>query len=172
MSRATLVKMLFVVVLLFSCAALAQDITGTVAGTIKDSTGAVIPGATVLVTNLDTGVKARTVITDDASRYVVPFLPVGRYRINVDKAGFQKGLINSVQVNAHDEITGNLVLQIGSTTQEVTVVANAVSVELESSQAAGLIDEAQIREIPLNSRNYEQLVILQPGVSYGGGDQL
>ncbi len=151
---------------------LAQDVTGNVVGTVTDSTGAVISGAAVTVINSDTNVVARKVSTGDAGRYIVPFLPIGHYSITVEKGGFGKATINGIALNAHDELTENAALQIGATQAEVTVSANAVHVELESAQAAGLIDGAQIREIPLNNRNYEQLVVLQPGVSYGGGDQL
>src|SRR5215831_15918557 len=133
--------------------AIAQDITGSIAGTVKDSTGAVIPGASVTVTNTDNGVIARKVNTDETGRYVVPLLPVGRYSISVEKAGFQRTTINKIQVNVHDELTQNATLPVGTTQQEITVEASAVQVELESPQAAGLINGTQIREIPLNSRN-------------------
>jgi hypothetical protein len=151
---------------------MAQNITGNISGTVTDSTGAVVPGATVIVTNTDTNVVARTVSTGDSGFYAVPFLPIGHYKINIEKKGFRKATISGVLINAHDELTQNAELQVGTTEQEVTVVANPLQVELENAQAAGLIDERQIREIPLNNRNYEQLVMLQPGVSYGGGDQL
>ncbi len=163
---------LLLIIAAFGTCASAQDITGNITGTVKDSTGAVVPAATVTVTNTDTKVVARIVSTGDAGLYVVPFLPIGHYSIAIEKKGFRKATISGIQLNAHDELTENAELQVGTTEQEVTVVANAVQVELENAQAAGLIDERQIREIPLNNRNYEQLVILQPGVSYGGGDQL
>src|SRR5258708_33878531 len=151
---------------------MAPDITGNVTGTVKDSTGAAVSGATVTVINADTDVVARKVATRDSGLYVVTFLPIGHYTITVEKSGFRKAATTGVQINAHDELTVNVELQVGSTQQEVTVVASAAHVELENAQAMGLIEERQIREIPLNNRNYEQLVNLQPGVSYGGGDQL
>ncbi|HWX54020.1 MAG TPA: TonB-dependent receptor [Verrucomicrobiae bacterium] len=151
---------------------LAQDVTGNIAGSVKDASGAVISGATVTVINTDTNVIERKVTTGDAGRYVVPFLPIGHYRITVEKDGFSKATIEGIELNAHDELTENAALKVGATQQEVTVAANALHVELENAQAAGLIDSQQMTEIPLNNRNYEQLVILQPGVSYGGGDQL
>jgi len=151
---------------------MAQDITGNISGTVKDGTGAVVSGATVTVTNTDTNVVARRVSTGDSGNYVVPFLPIGHYSITIEKGGFRKATINGLQLNAHDELTQNAQLEVGTTQQEVTVIASPLQVELENAQTVGLIDERQMREIPLNNRNYEQLVNLQPGVTYGGGDQL
>src|SRR5258708_22811182 len=172
MSQKTICKLLLVAVSLFGSVLLAQDVTGTIAGTVKDSTGAVIAGATVTVTNTDTKVVARTVTTGDTGRYVVPFLAIGHYNITIEKSGFRKATISGIELNAHDDLRENAELPVGTTQQEVSVAATALHVELENAQAAGLIDSRQIAEIPLNNRNYEQLVTLQPGVSYGGGDQL
>src|SRR5260370_6321164 len=151
---------------------MAEDITGNISGTVTDSSGAVIPGTTLTVTNTDTHLGTRRVTTEDTGLYVVPLLPVGHYSITIEKDKFQKVTIRGIQLNVHDQLTENAVLQVGTTQQEITVQANALQVELETPQAAGLINGTQIREIPLNSRNYEQLVNLQPGVSYGAGDQL
>src|SRR5258708_9404996 len=156
----------------FLAKAMAEGIAGNVTRTVKDSTGAAVSGATVTVINADTDVVGRKVTTKDSGVYVVTFLASGHYTITVEKSGFSKAATTGVQLNAHDELTVNVELQVGSTQQEVIVVASATHVELENAQAMGLIEERQIREIPLNNRNYEQLVILQPGVSYGGGDQL
>src|SRR5258708_3686685 len=156
----------------FLTSAIAQNITGNITGTVKDSSGAVVSGATVTVINADTDVVGRKVTTKDSGVYVVTFLPIGRYTITVEKSGCRKAATTGVQLNAHDELTVDVEMQVGSTQEEVIVVASAAHVELENAQAMGLIEERQIREIPLNSRNYEQLVILQPGVTYGGGDQL
>jgi hypothetical protein len=158
--------------LILAGAATAQDITGSIAGTVKDSTGAVIPGASVTIINTDTNMIARKVATDETGHYVAPLLPIGHYSIAIEKGGFQKTTINRIELNVHDELTENVTLPVGTTQQEITVDASALQVELQSPEAAGLIDGTQIREIPLNNRNYEQLVILQPGVSYGSGDQL
>src|SRR6266852_1135501 len=122
MSKRIVHSLLLVAASFLGSSTLAQDVTGNVVGTVQDSSGSVITGATVTVTNSDTNV-ARKVITGDAGRYVVPFLPIGHYSITVEKGGFGKATINGIALNAHDELTENATLQIGATQAEVTVSA-------------------------------------------------
>src|SRR5260370_27505932 len=125
----------------FLMSAIAQDITGNITGTVKDSTGAAVSGATVTVSNADTDVVARKVTTRDSGLYVVTFLPIGHYTITVEKSGFRKAATTGVQLNAHDELTVNVELQVGSTQQEVIVVASAPHVEPHKPPANGLISQ-------------------------------
>jgi len=110
--------------------------------------------------------------TDSGGKYSMPQLPIGRYSVTAEAGGFTKNTINNVQLNVNDRLTENFQLSVGQSTQSVTVEADAIQVELQSATAAGLINGTQVRELSLNNRNYEQLVALQPGVSYGGTDQL
>lgn len=150
----------------------AQEITGTILGTVKDPSGAVIPNATVTVLNTDKNVVIRTVTSNAAGEYVAPLLPIGHYTASVTAPGFKKMIQKDISLNVNDKLTMNMVLEVGAAETEVTVEANALQVEQQSATAAGLINGTQVRELSLNNRNYEQLVTLQPGVSYGGGDQL
>ncbi len=152
-------------------AAFGQEITGSIAGIIRDQSGAVIAGATVTLVNTNTNVVVRTVKTDTGGEYTAPLLPIGTYSVTADAPGFAKAA-KEIVVDVNDRLTMNFSLKVGATTTEVTVEAVGAQVDQQSATAAGLVTGTQIRELSLNSRNYEQLLVLQPGVSYGGGDQL
>jgi len=157
---------------LFATALVAQDITGTIAGVVKDPSGAVVPKATVTITNTDKNIVARTVTSNDEGVYVAPSLPIGHYSVTAEAKGFKKASVTNIELNVNSKVTINPTMQIGTDTETVEVSADALQVDLQSTTATGLINGTQIRELSLNNRNYEQLVSLMPGVSYGGGDQL
>jgi hypothetical protein len=163
-------RLRFVTALLCSClffiaAAFSQDTTGSIRGLVKDPTGAVVAGATVTITNTDQNVVVRSVKTGSEGQYTAPFLPVGHYSVAVEARGFTKTVIPKVTLNINDQLTYDVNLQVASSTQEVTVNASAVHVDLEGPQAAGLISGQQVRELAVSSRNFVQLVALQPGVT-------
>jgi hypothetical protein len=158
-------RLLVILAALFSAYAAAQNITGSIAGTVKDATGAVVANATVKMINTDTGVAVRQVKTDNNGDYSAPLLPIGHYSVTVEAQGFKKSTEQNIELNVNDKLTVSAILQVGATTENVTVEANALQVELQSVSATGLISGIQIRELPLNTRNYEQLVTLTPGVS-------
>ncbi|HEY7404422.1 MAG TPA: TonB-dependent receptor [Candidatus Angelobacter sp.] len=143
----------------------AQNIAGSISGTVTDATGAVVPNAKVTVINTDTGVTIRTLKTDSAGSYSAPLLPIGHYRITVEAAGFSKSIQEGIELNLNDKLTVNAGLRVGSTSENIVVETNPVQVDLNSATATGLVDGTQIRELSLNTRNYEQLVTLLPGVS-------
>jgi hypothetical protein len=158
-------------VLLFASVCLAQEITGTIVGSVKDPQGAMIANATVTVTNSDQNVVVRTVKTDANGEYVAPLLPIGHYTVTVVADGFKKISQTNIELNVSDKLTHNFTMQVGGNDQEVTVEANALQVELQSAQTAGLVNGTQIRELSLNNRNYIQLLTLMPGISSTMGDQ-
>lgn len=157
--------LLLIVLGVFTALACGQNITGSISGTVKDSTGAVIPGATVAIINTDTGVTVRTVTTDGAGNYSAPLLPIGHYRVTAEFRGFKKSVTQGIELNVNDKLTADAALVAGGGTEEVVVEANPLQVELLSATATGLVTGTQIRELSLNTRNYEQLVTLVPGVS-------
>src|SRR6185312_7865269 len=118
-----------------ACAALAQEITGNIAGTVKDPQGAVVPNATVTVTNTDKNAVIRTVKTGAAGEFAAPLLPVGHYALTVEAAGFQKFEQRNITLNLSDHLTFFPVLTVGSATQTVSVEATANQVDLQSVQA-------------------------------------
>src|SRR2546423_4852416 len=146
-------------------AAAAQNITGSIAGTVKDPSGAVLPKATVTLTNTDTGVVMRTVKTDASGNYSAPLLPIGHYSVTIEGPGFVKFVQQGIELNVNDKLTVNAQLQVGATGETVVVEANPLQVETQSAAAVGVVTATQIQELSLNTRNYEQLVTLLPGVS-------
>lgn len=155
------------------CAAIAQEITGNISGTVKDPQGAVVPSATVSITDTDKSTVIRTVKTGSGGEFAATQLPVGHYSFTVQATGFQKFEQKGITLNVGDHLTFFPILNVGSTTETVSVEASANQVDLQSTTAAGLISGTQVRELPLNGRNWEQLVTLVPGVSDAGqSDQL
>jgi hypothetical protein len=156
--------------MLCSLAMTAQQLTATLSGVVTDSSGAVIPHATILVTQTTTN-AVRTVQSDDSGNYVVTSLPAGTYTVGVSSSGFESYLAKNVILNVAEKHGLNVQLKAGSTSTTVTVEAAAVSVDTESSAQAGTISGVQIRELELAGRNFQQLVSLQPGVVSQMGDE-
>ena len=161
---------LVTILLLCPVAISAQQLTATLSGVVTDSSGAVIPHATVTVTQTTTN-AVRSVQSDDSGNYVVTSLPAGTYTVGVSSSGFEGYLAKNVVLNVAEKHGLNVQLKAGSTSTTVTVEAAAVSVDTESSAQAGTISGVQIRELELAGRNFQQLVSLQPGVVSQMGDE-
>ena len=159
-------------VLAFAGVAVAQDVTGSIAGTVKDPSGAVVPNATVTITNTDRNAVIRVVKTDSNGDYVAPLLPIGHYSVSVEASGFKKTTQSNVVLNVNDRLGLNFALEVGGVNENVTVEANSLHVDTQSVTPTGLITGTQVRELSLGTRNYEQLVSLMPGVSMGNLNQL
>lgn len=144
-----------------------QEITATILGTVTDPTGAVVSGATIVVVNTDQAVVARRLTTSRSGEYVVPLLAIGHYDVSVEAPGFKTILESGIELSVNDRRAVNFVLQVHGLTDEIRVEAEPLQVDLQSAAAAGLISGIQIRELAINTRNYTQLVVLQPGVSSG-----
>ena len=149
----------------------AQELTATLAGSVTDSTGAVIPGATLVVTQNGVNAAGRTVQSDAAGFYIVTNLSAGTYGVKITAAGFESYVAKNVVLNVAEKHTLNVQLKAGSVTTTVTVEDNPVAIDTQSSAQAGTISGVQVRELELSSRNFEQLVTLQPGVVNGLGDE-
>jgi hypothetical protein len=138
--------------------------TGTILGVVKDTSGAVVPGATVSITNLETGLS-RTVPSGADGAFRAPALPVGRYNLRIEKTGFrtevQRGLILEVQ----QELVVNASLEVGAVAQELVVSGEAPLVNTTSSALGSMVNEQRMSDLPLNGRNYVDLTLIQPGVS-------
>lgn len=150
---------------ILACSAVAQEITGDIRGIVKDPTGAVISGATVQVMNTDRGTTDRTITTGADGAYVAPYLPIGHYKIVISAPGFKKYTATGIVINVNDRRVIDLQLQVGASNEVVNVQESPVQVDLDSPQAAGLITGVQVRELAVSSRNFVQLVALQPGVT-------
>lgn len=149
----------------------AQQLTATLSGVVTDSTGAVIPSATVTVTQNGISTAGRTVVTDSTGNYVVTNLPAGTYTVSVSAKGFQTYLAKGVVLNVAAKRGLDIPLKAGAKTTTVTVQAAAVTVDTQSSAQAGTITGQQIHELELAGRNFQELVTLQPGVVNQMGDE-
>jgi hypothetical protein len=163
-----------VAVLLAVAPAAAQNITGEIDGRVLDPTGAVIPGAVITITNLDTKEIVRTLKSGAHGEYSAPLLPVGNYVITATAPNFAtaKQVVQSLGVG--DAVQENLNMAPAGTTVDVTVSATDTSLapNLENNENSTTISNVQVNELALNTRNFEQLIQLAPGVVYNGPDQL
>lgn len=166
------VTLYFTLFFAFATCAFGQT-TGSISGTISDATGSVIKGATVKLINTDRGETIRTLTTSGAGFYNGASLPLGTYTIEVSNPGFKTDAVTGLILHATDALTVNRKLVAGGSAEVISVTADAAQLNLEDATSAGLINSTQISEMPLSTRNYESLINLQPGVSFGGStDQL
>jgi hypothetical protein len=140
------------------------SVGGSISGTVKDVTGAVISGASVTAADADTGLR-QTVITGTNGGYTFSVLPVGRYTIDVVKANFQPYSRTGVVIDVNSTLTENVVLQLGRRTDSVTVSDSSVHVDSSSTQMGEVISGDKLAAAPLNGRSYTDLLALQPGVA-------
>jgi hypothetical protein len=164
--RVLLVAVALYLAALFPVYAQSQLGTGALSGTVQDTRGAVIAGATVTVTNEDTGLT-RTSTTKEAGQFTVPVLPVGTYTVRVTQAGFaateQKGLV----VNVGGTATLRIELKPGAIDEVVNVTAEA-QIDTSKTEEVSLINRVQINDLPINGRRADQFALLAPGVTRDG----
>ena len=140
----------------------AQVVGGTIAGTVLDPTGAVVPGARVVIHNTDTGTE-REIVTDGSGRFNAPSLPVGSYRITVQVTNFSPYERKGLSLTVGQALDLPLKLTVGGS-EVVSVDEAPPTVNTSTEQTSGLINARQIKELPLNGRSYDQLLTLNPGV--------
>ena len=162
-----MLKYLPVISILLFPALLFSQANGTIHGTVYDSTGAVIPGVSVTVTNSGTNV-ARVVAADESGRYVAPLLPVGTYSIRVEKTGFTTFIQTGITVQVNTNVQANAVLPPRALNEQVTVRSDAAMVQATTTNLVQVIDARRIEDLPLNGRNILQLMSLSAGVSDRG----
>jgi carboxypeptidase family protein len=136
---------------------------GSVSGTVKDASNAVVPNTTVKATNTATGVQLQ-VMTNDRGFYFFSNLAVGRYNIVIEKAGFKPYQRTGIAIDANSTLLVDAVLEIGGHTEAVTVTENAVHVEVSDTQMGEVVSGTKMAAVPLNGRSYTDLLALQPGV--------
>jgi hypothetical protein len=159
-----LVFLIALIVVLIATPLSAQNITGTISGVVSDPTGAVVPQATVIITNKATGL-IRTVTSNEMGEYVALDLPNGNYQITVKQASFKEAVINNVEVHVASTALVNVQMQIGNTSEQITVEANTIQVQTDSAQLGEVVESGQVQDLPLNGRNFVALTQLQPGVA-------
>jgi hypothetical protein len=163
--------LLMTILLVFCPLMRGQELAGTFNGTITDTSGAVISHATITITLNGVSGTSRVVQSNDDGNYTATNLPAGTYTITVSEPSFEKFSDHDVVLNVAQKRMVNAQLKVGSQSQTVTVEDNPVAIDTESSSQAGTISGAQMRELELVNRNFQQLVTLQPGVVNLLGDQ-
>ena len=143
--------------------AVAQVGTGSIQGTVSDSSGAIIAGASVTVTNTQTG-GVTPITANTQGRYAVPDLLVGTYDVQAKMTGFQTQIHTGVVITVGQNVVVDFSLPVGQVTETVTVQGATTQVETTSAEISAQIGQQQVEQLPLNGRNYEQLILLAPGV--------
>ena len=150
--------------LLLAChATLIGAVTGTISGTLKDPSGAAIPGASVTVTNTAQGIQNKTT-SDAKGTYAFPSLPVGRYDLQIQAAGFAPARRSGLAVDANSALQVDVTLAMAERTEEVTVSESAAHVETSNTQVGQVVTANQMSTLGLNGRSYTDLLALQPGI--------
>ena len=154
----------FVIAVLLPAPALRADVTGSILGTARDSSSAVLPGADIVATNLETNLSQRT-RSDAFGQYRILALPAGRYKVEASLSGFQKFLVTGVDLTVNEQHRVDIVLQVGNVEQQVEVNAAAVQVESTNTQLGEVVEQKKMLALPLNGRSYTDLLGLQAGVA-------
>jgi hypothetical protein len=152
--------------LAFAPTAAAQVTSGTILGTVLDNTGAAMPNVSVIITEVGKG-TSQSYMTDELGNYNAPFLVPGVYTVVVERTGFKKEVRSGIELQVDQKARVDFTLQIGAVTETIEVTAAAPLVKSESAELGEVIQERAVRELPLNGRNFAQLVYLTPGITPG-----
>jgi hypothetical protein len=156
---------------LLSTSAFSQTFRGTILGTVTDSQGAVVSGATVTVRNVNTGIERNTATSADGS-YTVSELPIGTYSVTVTQSGFQKSVTSDVSVDVASEKRVDVSMKTGQVSETVQVSGDTLPlVETTSAELGGTFTAQTIETLPVNGRDYQKLIYLNPGIA-GSPDQI
>src|SRR5947207_13726916 len=144
---------------------------GTILGTITDSSSAVVAKAKVTVTNTATNINQVTESNDDGN-YTVPYLRPGTYRISVEAAGFQKTVVDNINLAVDQNVRVDAIMKAGTVTETVTVNASAVALDTDTSAISQTISNTQVENLPLQDRNFTQFLLLGGGAVETTGEQV
>jgi hypothetical protein len=164
-------RMVLALVFLTATTLAAQTFRGTILGTVTDASGAVVPGATVQVQNVNTGLQRTTQTSADGS-YSVTELPIGLYTVTIKQSGFQTSLTNNVSVDVAGERRVDVALKTGQVSEVVEVTGEQLPLlETTSNVMGGVLTSQNVENLPVNGRDYTKLIYLNPGVA-GSPDQI
>ena len=146
------------------CAPAARSqVSASISGRVTDPTGATVSGAAVMAKDVETG-ETRSTVTDAVGHYWVPSLAVGEYEVHVTKQGFQEQVRGGIHLVVGQEASVDVPLLLGQVTEQVKVNADAPVISVTAADISGVVDEQQVKELPLNGRSYDELMTLNPGV--------
>ena len=144
----------------------AQVATGSIVGTVRDSSGEIVPGAQVTIREVNRNTTT-TLVTDASGVYTAPFLVPGTYEVQVELQGFRTWIRPGIILQVTDRVRVDAALEVGTIQEATTVVASSPVVRTDSSEVGTVIEEMAIKELPLNGRNFATLVYLAPGITPG-----
>jgi Carboxypeptidase regulatory-like domain len=162
LSRVPTVMLIFILAISGEMAR--ASVTATISGVVRDPSGAVVPGAQVIAKNRETGTSV-TILTDAQGFYSLQGLPVDTYDVEINKSGFKRSVQSGLSLSVNDVLKLDVVLEVGSAEEKITVSADALHVETTSSQMGEVISGETMTAVPLVSRSYTDLLALQPGVA-------
>jgi hypothetical protein len=150
-------------VVLLCAPAVRAQVSAAISGRVTDPSGATVSGAAVVAKNVETG-ETRSTVTDRIGHYWVPSLAVGEYELHVTKQGFQEQVRDGIHLVVAQEASVNMALKLGQVTEQVKVNADAPVVAVTAADISGVVGEQQVKDLPLNGRSYDLLMLLNPGV--------
>ena len=165
--RWVLASLLTITLPFYQHALQAQVLTGEIDGSVQDSSGAVVPNATVTITNTGEHLVQRIVKTGSNGEFTAPLLSVGTYSLTISSPGFKSFTVSSVDVHVGSPVTLPVKLSLGTVAETVSVSADQIATQLDTAAAGTLIEAQQVTGLSLSSRNYLQLMYIQPGISSG-----
>ena len=139
------------------------QVSASLFGLVTDPSGAVLSGTAVTARNLNTGFS-RSTLTDASGRYLLVALPVGDYEVHARKDGFAESVRTGVRLAVAQSAEANFSLKVGSVTEEIKVTGDAPVVSVSTQDISGLVDQQQVKDLPLNGRSYDLLLPLNPGI--------
>jgi hypothetical protein len=143
---------------------------GSIVGTVTDASGAAVANTKVQVTNTATNIS-KQITTNDSGNYTVPYLRPGTYRVTVEAAGFDKSVVDNVSLVVAQERRVDVVMKVGAVTTQVEVSAGALALDTESAAVAQVVSRTQVQELPLNGRNFLNLLFITAGAVQTVGEQ-
>src|SRR5437867_9351784 len=142
----------------------AQTSTATILGTVKDASGALVPGVSITVKHTESGLT-RTVVSSEQGAYTAPLLPVGAYEVTTMMPGLKQVVRSGINLVVGQQAVVDLTLEVGAPVEQVTVNEEAPLVNTTTASTSGVITEQQVKELPLNGRSFDNLILLNAGVS-------
>jgi len=147
---------------------LSQADTGRITGTITDTSGAAVPGANVVVENEGTALR-RGLTTAESGNYTAALLPPGTYRVTVQKEGFQAADQSNIKLDVDQVARIDFILQLGEVSETIKVESSAITLDTDSPTIGQVVNQRLVSDLPLNGRNFTQLLLLGPGAVQTGG---
>jgi len=162
--RRRLRQRVFLFLLFLALPPLASAQEATIVGTVTDPSGRIVPGASITVTNAQTG-AVRTLLTNDAGQYVAPDLPIGKYDLQLESPGFQVEESKGIVLNVNDRVRVDVQLKIGGKSEVVVVESNGIALQGDSGEQSSLVSGQQISELSTNGRSIYTYMVLTTGAA-------